>query len=675
MLASNGMTRSFREPGTSYWWRLVPLALALGWLVQHPKPAVAQALTVQRIGPTVVTAVTMPLAELTAACWPVRGAEVACVSGGRVGFLAALEGAAAELESAPPVVMVVGASSSGDAVGPLRARLQGLPAEGIEATAAAGVRDGWLNRRLGRPGQPAQLRLEVALPPAEHRLRSAAEVLWTLIPDGLDESFEGLDWSLDREVAALQLRLDPDLADVELRRLRLALARMGSDPDLTADAVAGAAQRLRIRRVVFLENSREAAAFLVGRWLAAGEEGVREYLFGAEGVSLNDVRVAAREWLATHPGEAELTLPPRVFNPRFAPGPQVTILDNNLSMAVLERPGAVLSALVLRPVLLSDLTGEAASQVLSRLAVVIRSQTNPPGGVRVALHPPRLELVGPADGFAGLVESLQRALDDLEGDQIAVAPVATARSRALALMAARLGVSGPAEVTADVVLRADNLAVGGLADDAESATEAARKFGLGGRPRDGAPSSSRIRPEGQRSRQAAAGEIAAVALAIPMPAHDLQAAALVALTGTRLEREIPDAEVEVLSPLVPGRRVAVVVVQSEGDLEALERLVQQAWPSVRRQASEEEVTALRRQLSSAMAAERGGVLGRARTCAAIAAGEVQWRAPADSEMATLMLSASELGPALEAIPEWEAVSMTGAGRLPIVNPEEATTTE
>jgi hypothetical protein len=618
-----------------------------------------------------IVVVTLPLAEATAACWPVLVRdefEVDCAVGGRVGFTSAMETALDEAALAPPVVVAVG----GEAIDDLERLIHRLTTERPVAEAMTltrpRVHDGALVRRLGRPGADASVSLTVALPPASQPDRSAGEVLWTLLPHLVGGEFSGFRVQLEAEVARLDFRVDSDLTDLEVRRLRLALAQLGSHQDLEGGLVREAADRLRVRRLAALESAETAAAALVRRWLLDGEAGVRQEIFAAETIVEADVRRVATEWLGRHPGAIEVTLPPRVFNPRFAPGPQIESMENNLSVAVLERPGAELVALVLRPVLLNDFTGDAATQVLARLASRIRSEPQPPAVVTVAENPPRLELAGPSGAFADLTEALQRGLEALQGDEAVVETPDTARSRALGLMAGRLGLAAVERTTASDLLRPDNLAVGGLVEDAGPALEAFRKFGVGGPLRRDATVVQPLPPEMVKSRQVSPGSLAALVILVDLPSDPVHASTMAALLSRRLGQSLPDARIELLRPLVPGRRVALLVVEVEGDLPTLEAAVAEAWPTAAETPTDDEVAAVGRQLGTTVAAEAGGVLGRARLCAGVAAGDTFWRAPAETEMALLLLDAEQLSIPMSMIPPWEETLSTGAGRLPLVTP-------
>ncbi len=214
---------------------------------------------------------------------------------------------------------------------------------------------------------------------------------------------------VDGHVGVLEARVDADRVDVALRQLRLGLARISEDPRLRDDQVEAAARRLTVQRRAFLEKHPEAALHLLVLWSEGGIGAVREYLFAAEGVTLAGVREAARGWLPQHPGSVVVVLPPQALNPRFASPPQVLQLESGLTAAILERPGAPLSVVCLRPVVVPDLDDEMAATILTRIARELRAGAERPGWIEVTSTPPRLEMAASADRFAELAEALRAA--------------------------------------------------------------------------------------------------------------------------------------------------------------------------------------------------------------------------------------------------------------------------
>ena len=59
------------------------------------------------------------------------------------------------------------------------------------------------------------------------------------------------------------------------------------------------------------------------------------------------------------------------------------------------------------------------------------------------------------------------------------------------------------------------------------------------------------------------------------------------------------------------------------------------------------------------------MLGGARTCAAVAAGEAIWRPPAELELEALMVAPADVAEVLQALTDWQTLETTGAGPLPI----------
>jgi hypothetical protein len=91
-----------------------------------------------------------------------------------------------------------------------------------------------------------------------------------------------------------------------------------------------------------------------------------------------------------------------------------------------------------------------------------------------------------------------------------------------------------------------------------------------------------------------------------------------------------------------------------------------AWPELTRAAGAQEIEALRREVAAADSAFWSGASGRARRCAAVAVGEAGWRPAVEMEFAVLALSVEQLESAFEGLRELEAMPVTGAGLLPIV---------
>jgi hypothetical protein len=634
-------------------------------------PAAAQALHVERVGPsTEFLLVSQPLSEATTVAWPLPDGAVFSMTSGGMTLAADLEAALQTLEGAPPVVVAVGGAQAGD----LRPVLElGLGQEQLQTSRAQELAriEGGVDRRLGAPGSEALLRLEVLLPPVDDWRRSTVEVLWELLPELLATDLPGLTSRVDGDLGRLEARVNPEFVELELRKLRLTLAQVSEDVRLDEALVESSRQRLQVRRQAQLGIHPEGARNLAELWLAGGVPAVREYLFGIEGVTLEGIRNSARQWLPLHPGHAVLMLPPRVFNPRFAPGPEQLQLANDVVAAVLERPGAGLSAVCLQPVVVPDVDGSLTGTVLSRLAAELRASEGAPGWVRVREQPPLLELAAPADGFAELLEVLQRALPRIAGDDRQVGGLEDdARSRALALMAGVLGLAESVGLSPAELLQPSNLAIGVVAPDGEAAVEALHKFPIGGAPARGRPDSSALPPV-PRTREAAPGQESVLVLSVELFPSGDEVAALMA--GGLIERRarllLGDVGVELLEPLVPGRTVLLLVIRAGATLDELEQLVGEKWAEITTPVSEDELAQLRRPLAAELASRYSGPLGYARRCAAVAAGSRWWRLPSEMELEVLTATPEWLNEALAGVGDWELIQTTGAGLLPIPEPE------
>lgn len=640
----------------------------------------AQALLVEELpGGTHLVLVNQPLADATSIVWPLPAGEETASLGeiiaGRLTLAADVEVALGQVEGdedpepVPPVVVAVGGVSAEELSSLLERVLGGRASYAVAAPDDQVPLDGGLDRRLGAPGSDAFLRLVVAMPPPGDWRRSSVEVLWDLVPKLVSDSVPHLQSRVEAQTAVLEGRIDAELAEVTVSDLRLSLARFAADPALTADDVAEARSRLRVRRHAELEEHPEAAQAVLGRWLAGGEEAVREYVFGIQGVTVESVRSAASAWLPTHPGRAQLMLPPRVFNPRFAVGPEILHLDNDLSAAVLERSGAPLAVVCLRPVMVPDLDGQVTATVLARLARELRAADSRPGVVRVRTTPPLIELAGPPDGFGELMEQLTTAYDAVTGDDSPVASAGgDARRRALDLMSGVLGITEEEDPSPAILLRPGNLALGVVAPDAEAATEALGKFWRL------EPSASRTTdvqsvPMVVRTRVAAAGDTSVVVTALETTFGGDEAATSVAreLLEERAGTIWPDAETELLAPFVPGRSLLLLVVEAEGTVDEVETLVKTNWARLTAGVDEDELTPIRRRVAAAASAEMSGVAGHARRSAAVAAGASVWHQPAELELEILTVEEGMVAAILEGFSDHGTVQSTGAGVLPITN--------
>jgi len=634
--------------------------------------AAGQALDVATLANgTELVHVSLPLSEATSVAWPVpaagAGPRVASVAAGALTLVADLEAVLSVDQDwpAPAVVVAIGGGSSSELRALLGRLLSTAPVDPPEVTAAAMV-EGRIERRLGSAGSEALLRLEVSLPPPESWQRSPVEVLWEMLPEVVGDELPGVRSSVEGDRGVLEARVDPDLAEVELDRLRLALARIGSQPALDADRVEAFRRRLGVRRRALLESHPEAAELLVRLWLRGGAAAVREYLFGLGGVTAHEVSRAASQWLPQHPGLALLRLPPRVFSPRFAPAPRRVQLDNDLAAAVLERPGSALSAVCLRPVLSPDVDGGVTATVLARLASELRSLAVAPGWVRVRSDPAMLELAAPIDGFAEMCEALQVALGRVAEDRRGVdLQGGDARRRALQLVAGHLGLAEQ-ELSPSDLLSPRNVALGVVAADGEAAEDALHKFLIGWAAVDEGAGRRPI-VSGQRTREVAPGDESVLIVVLPF-GGDLSGVVTRIVTEGLLHRSaehLAQFGVELLRPLVPGRRVLLLVLRARGELEPLERVVAETWPLLMTPIEEAELAPIRRRVAARYTAEAGGALGRARCAAAVAAGEVQWRSPSEVELQILSVAAEDVAAALEQWSTYDGLKTYGAGVLPI----------
>ena len=642
------------------------LAGILLWLPS----AAGQALHVERLaGGSELVLVAVPLSQATTVAWPGADGSVSSMTSGDMTVVADLERILQGLVEPPPVVVVVGGVQPKELRPALVLGLGDRRAIAPTPTPPVLI-EGGVDRRLGAPGSDAQLRLEMTLPGPDDWRRSPVEVLWEMMPALLGSRLPGLVARIEGDVARLESRIDAEAADFELRQLRLQLARIAADPQVDADAVNAARRRLRVRRQALLGVHPEAAETVVRMWAKGGVTAVEEYLFGVEGVTVDTVRDAAQRWLPQHPGHAVLWLPPRVFNPRFAADPTRVQLANDAVGMVLERDTAGLSALCLQPVLLPDLDGQLSGTVLARVAAEIRTSEGAPGWVRVGGRPPVLELAAPDDGFAELVEELQRAVELVAGDELLFADQdPNARRRALQLMATVLGLAEDVGLSPAELLQSRNLALGVVAPDGETAIEALQKFQIGGRA-DRAFAEGRALSTVPRLREAAPGRESAMVLALDVVSggSPVIPAVVGALAEERTRRLIEGAEVEVLAPIVPGRSLVLLVVDVEGTLDDLERRLVAAWPRIVAPVSDEEVARVGRQVAADVTAGMSGAVGHARRCAAVAAGTGYWQLPSDLQMEALTLSAEVVSGLLAAFGSWQDVQTTGAGVLPIPEP-------
>jgi hypothetical protein len=652
--------------------------LALSVVTLAALPAAGQALYTDRLGNgTELLVVAQPLASATTIVWPseIEGdSSVISVTSGDLTLVADAEIALAADQAiqAPTVIIAVGGASVADLRAVLERVLAGRPPQPLRAPVDQGVAEGVLERRLGSAGSEAEIRLEVNLPPPSDPTRSDVQVLWDLLPDVLATDLAGVRSRIEGERALLEAQVESSSADSAVRKLRLGLARFSENPAVQPDMVEAAGTRLRVRRQALLEEHPQSAEMLLDLWLTGGVAAIREFLFGVDGVTAQSVRNAATTWLPQHPGNVIITLPPRSFNPRFATPPAVFALDNGLSAAVLERGGAPLAALCLRPVVVPDLDNTLAATILARVARELRELEQRPGWVQVDAQPPQIQLSAAADQFSELTEVLRVAVEQAgKDDQAIMTDGGDARSRALRLMAGFLGVAEGSSLSPASLLRTGNLALGVVAEDAEAATEAVRKFWSQGTASINRATVGAVAPV-LRTREAATGGDSVVVVALELAAVTDETLALVAteLLASRSEALLAEGTVEILHPFVPGHRVLLVVASAPETVDVVEELLRKGWSNFVASPSEEELAEVRRRAAAKAAAEWSGISGRACRCAAVAAGAVRWRSAADMEMTALSVPLAAVDAVFEGFTEFEDLPNTGAGLLPIVEIED-----
>jgi len=634
-----------------------------------------QALHVTHLGNgTELVFVAQPLSNATTVAWPTVDSTVSGETGlvisGDLTLAADLEAALGGENPgpAPAVVVAVGGVSATDLRAHLDRLLEGRLADEPPTRPPNDFVEGTFARRLGSPGSEAEIRLEVDLPPPADPVRSTIEVLWELLPDVLSEDIEGLRSRIDGGHGVLEGRSDPELAELTVRRLRLGLARIATDSRLQAGQVETASMRLQVQRKALLEQTPEGAEHLLGLWKLGGVEAIAEFLFAGEGVTLDGVRDAAREWLPQHPGRIVIVLPPRTFNPRFAAPPETVHLENGLAAAILDRPGVELAAMSLRPVMVPDVDGELSATILARLAGELRAGEERPGWVRVNVSPPLLEVAAPVDSFGELSEFLHAALVRVAADTRSVAGVGGgARRRALGLMGGLLGISGGSALSPFELLRPGNIALGVVAGDGEAAAEALRKFWIGGGERRTDTAGLQVAPI-PRTRVAAAGDESVLVVALELNFAGDEAFVLVVaeLLARRAEHLVPEGSAEILAPFVPGRRMLLVVATAASQIDELDNSLRERWQEFTRPTNDEELVEIRRRVAATSSAAWSGVVGRSRRCAAVAAGAAVWRAPSDLEMQILSVSAEAVSVSLRSLADWTSLETTGAGVLPII---------
>ena len=648
--------------------------LSFAIILEATSPIAAQALYVDRLDSGVeLLIVAQPLADATTVVWPsvVEGdGTPVVVTSGDLTLIANLEAALGDDETAasPPVIVAVGGASVSD----LRTLFDRIFTDRSVASAPPLPEEllveGRLERRLGFAGSDAEIRLEVNLPAPHDPTRSATEVLWDLLPEILADDLVGVRSRVDGNRGLLEARTDSASADISVSKLRLGLARIAENPALQEGPVEAGARRLRVRRQASLEEHPQSAELILDLWLQGGVDAVREFLFGVDGVTTRTVRSAASNWLPQHPGNVVVTLPPRSFNPRFASPPAILQLESGLTAAVLERSGAPLATLCMRPVVVPDLDDELAATVLARVARELRELEQRPGWVRVDSRPAQILLAAPSDQFSELVEVLRAALAQAEDDQRPVmAEGGSARRRALRLMAGILGIAEGSSLSPATLLRTGNLSLGVVAEDVEAASEAVRKFWTTDRATLDSATVGTVVPI-PRTREAATGDdsVLVIALELSITTDEAQTLVLAEILASRGAALLSEGSVEILNPFVPGHRVVLVVASATATMDAVEADAVEGWPDLTRPVTEEELAEARRRAAATHAGTWSGATGRACRCAAVASGAVVWRTSTDLEMAILSVPIEVANATLQSVADWESLQNTGAGVLPIV---------
>jgi len=618
---------------------------------------------------TEIVLVAQSEATATAVAWPEKSPDgrmtVHSVASGELTLASDLAAAFEGARQAPPVMIAIGAAAPDELKGAVAGALGSLPVAVPESDRRRLAADeGGTERRLGAPGSEATLRLSLPLPPLEDGRRTAMELLMDMAPRLLSKDFPGLRGSEERGIATLEVRVDPAGADLYLRRLRRRLAQLADDPRLDAGTVDRARSRLEVSRRAGLEELPGSAERLVEVWAGGGDEGIRQYLFGASGADLEGLREAAGTWLPRHPGWATIFLPPQSLNPRFAGGPKVEILDNGLSVALLERPATPLAVLDLRPVTNPDLDGEGTGTVLARLAALLRQAENRPPWIRVLRDPPSLVVASGPDGFSEALEAVTAGLEELGRDTAPLPSSREPRRVVLALAASLLGI-GDSTLSPATLLAPANLAFGAVVPDLERAGEALHKI-LD--VEKGATGATAVNVGGTpRHAVALPGTRSALALLLDagQDTSGVELSLAAAVLRSRLEAAFGPGVSSVLRPEVPGRTVLVAVVEGEGTVDVVEARVKESWPALVTEPTEEELAALRHSVAAKLATRANGTVGAAVRAASVAAAGGSWHRPGELERMVLATEPAAVGAVFEAFGAWDELERAVAGPLPV----------
>jgi hypothetical protein len=238
-------------------------------------------------------------------------------------------------------------------------------------------------------------------------------------------------------------------------------------------------------------------------------------------------------------------------------------------------------------------------------------------------------------------------------------------------MAGILGIAEGSSLSPATLLRAGNLSLGVVAEDVEAASEAVRKFwAVEGTSVDGA--TVRTVAPIPKIREAAAGDQSVLVVALEFAAATDETLTLVVaeLLASRSAALLADGTVEILQPFVPGHRLLLVVASVEATMDVVESTLREEWASFTGPTTEVELASVRRRVSAANAAVWSGATGRACRCAAVASGAVGWRPAADLEMTILSVPSEVVNTTLESVRDFDGLSNTGAGVLPIIELED-----
>ena len=204
-----------------------------------------------------------------------------------------------------------------------------------------------------------------------------------------------------------------------------------------------------------------------------------------------------------------------------------------------------------------------------------------------------------------------------------------------------------------------------VAEDGEAATEALHKFWASEELPEVVVTARSVDPV-LRTREAAAGGESALVVNLELgTSGDEIVTLVVAEILNRRAAEIFEASIDVLQPFIPGHRVVLLVASASSPLHELETQLVQGWPALTVPVVERELDEVRREVAAHSAAAWSGATGRARRCAAVASGGVQWRPASDLEMSIVTVSVETVNSTLAGFADWKSLHNTGAGALPI----------